>query len=198
MLNSHIIATVNQRALQLLAKFCDREFYERQIARRIGIAYGSANRALSELYSTGAIKRRQEGRMFFYSIDPSNAAITEFKKLINIMLIEPLTEGLKNISSKVVLYGSCAQGVDTSGSDLDLFIVSHDKERVMEAIDSFRFPKGFEDIHIQAVVKSPVELLEAGESGQAFIEEVGWGIALWERATDEPGVYTERTPDLQI
>ena len=187
MLNLHIIATVNQKVLSLLAKFSDKEFYERQIARKIDIGYGSANRALNELYSTGTIKRRQEGKMYFYSIDPSNAAIIEFKKLINIVLIEPLIEELKNVSSRIVLYGSCAQGIDTSQSDLDLFIVSNDKERVMETIGSFSFPRGFEDIHIQPVVKSPVELLEAGESEQAFIGEVEHGIVLWERAANGSG-----------
>ncbi|TET42291.1 MAG: hypothetical protein E3J66_03835 [Dehalococcoidia bacterium] len=186
MLNSHIIATVNQRVLSLLVKFSDKELYERQIARKIGIAYGSANRALNELYATGAIKRRREGKMYFYSVDLSDAAVAEFKKLINIMLIEPLIEELKNMSSRVVLYGSCAQGADTSHSDLDLFVISHDKEHVMKAIDNFSFTQGFEDIHIQSVIKSPVELLEAGESEQAFIEEVERGIVLWEKVANEP------------
>jgi len=186
MLNLHIIATVNQKALSLLDKFSDKEFYERQIARKIGIAYGSANRALNELYSTGTIKRRQEGKMYFYSVDLSNAAVTEFKKLINMTLIEPLAEELKNISSRIVLYGSCAQGIDTSHSDLDLFIVSNDKERVTEVISNFSFPRGFEDIHIQPIIKSPTELLEAGESEQAFLEEAEQGIILWEKAANEP------------
>jgi len=186
MLNSHIITTVNQKVLSFLAKFSDKEFYERQIARKIGIAYGSANRALNELYSTGTIKRRQEGKMYFYSVDLPNAAVTEFKKLINMTLIEPLAEELKNISSRIVLYGSCAQGIDTSHSDLDLFIVSNDKERVTEVISNFSFPRGFEDIHIQPIIKSPTELLEAGESEQAFLEEAEQGIILWEKAANEP------------
>ena len=188
MLNLHIIATAKQKILSLLAKFSDEEFYERQIARKIGIAYGSANRALNELYSAGAIKRRQEGKMYFYSVDTSNAAIIEFKKLINIMLIEPLIEELKKISSRIVLYGSCAQGTDASQSDLDLFVVSNDKERVTDVISSFSFPRGFEDIHIQPVIKSPAELMEAGESEQAFLEEVEQGIVLWEKVANEARV----------
>jgi len=186
MLSTYLISTVAQRILSFLAKFCDQEFYERQIAQRIGIAYGSANRALNDLYSAGAIRRRQEGKMYFYSVDSSNAAIVEFKKLINMILIEPLTEKLKDMTSKIVLYGSCAQGNDTSQSDLNLFIVSDDRERAMQAIDSFSFAPGFEDIHIQAVIKSPVELLEAGKSEQAFLAEVEQGIILWERAANEP------------
>jgi len=188
MLDSHIIATVNQKVLRFLAKFSDEEFYERQLARKIGISYGSANRALNELYSSSAIKRRREGKMYFYSVDASNASIIKFKKLVNITLIEPLTEKLKDISSRIILYGSCAQGTDASRSDVDLFIVSEDREQIVEAIANFSFPQGFEDIHIQPIIKSPAELLEAGESEQAFLEEVEQGIILWERAANEPGI----------
>ena len=188
MLNLHIIATVNQKILSFLAKFSDKEFYERQIARKIGISYGSANRALNDLYSTCAIKRRQEGKMCFYSVDTSSPSIIELKKLINTILVEPLIEKLKDISSRIVLYGSCAQGFDNYRSDLDLFIVSNDKEGVMEAISNFSFSQGFEDIHIQPIIKSPVELIEAGESEQSFLEEVEQGIVLWEKVANEPGL----------
>jgi len=188
MLSAHIIATVNQRVLSLLAKFSDKEFYERQIARTVGIGYGSANRALNELYSTGAIKRRQEGKMYFYSVDPSSPIVVQFKKLVNLMLIEPLIEELKKVSNRMVLYGSCAQGTDTSKSDLDLFVVSDNKEGVLEAVSNFKFPQGFKEVHIQSVVKSPVELLEAKGAEQAFIEEVERGIVLWERVASESRV----------
>ena len=130
MLQRHLIATINQKVLSLLAKFSDQEFYERQVARRLGISYGSANRALNELYSSGAVTRRREGKMYFYSIDTSTAAVIEFKKLINLMLVEPLVEELRKMSNRVVLYGSCALGTDTSESDLDLFVVSNSKEDV--------------------------------------------------------------------
>lgn len=185
MIHSHIIATVNQKILYFLAKFSDMEFYERQIARKLGIAYGSANRALNELYATGAIKRRQQGKMYFYSIDQSHAAIADLKRLTNIVLLEPLVEKLKQISSKIVLYGSCARGADTSLSDLDLFIVSGKRKQVMSVIESFVFPQGFETISIQSVVKSHTEILRAGQAEQAFLDEVEQGVVLWERASSE-------------
>lgn len=185
MLNTHIIATVNQKVLSLLAKFPDKEFYERQIARKIGIAYGSANRAVNELYSTGAVKRRKEGKMYFYSADVSNPLIIEFKKLVNLLLMEPLIEDLKNISNRIILYGSCAQGMDTSKSDLDLFIVSNNMKKVLKAVNDFRFPPGFEDLRIQPVIKSNVELLQMASAEQAFIDQVEQGIILWEKAASE-------------
>jgi len=188
MLQPHLITTINQKVLSLLAKFSDQEFYEREVARKLGIATGSANRALNELYSTGAVTRRREGKMYFYSIDSSNAALTEFKKMVNLMLIEPLLEELKKISSRVVLYGSCALGTDTSESDMDLFVVANSKEDVSNVISGFTFSRGFENIHIQSVIRTPVELLEAEKSEQTFIEEVERGIVLWEKVASESRV----------
>jgi len=188
MFGTQIFFTVNQRVLCLLAKYSDKEFYERQIARRIGIGYGSAHRAVNELYSAGIIRRRQEGKMYFYSIDASSPIVIELKKLVNLLLIEPLIEELKNSSSRIVLFGSCARGTDTSGSDLDLFVISSYREKVMNKIANFKFPRGFEDIHIQAVIKTPVELLKMKEPEQAFIKEVEQGIVLWEKVAGESGI----------
>jgi predicted nucleotidyltransferase len=188
MLQPHLIATINQKVLGLLVKFSDEEFYEREVARRLGISYGSANRALNELFSSGVVSRRREGKMYFYSIDSSNAALTEFKKMVNLMLVEPLVEELKKMSSRIVLYGSCAIGTDTSESDIDLFVVSNSKEDVSNVISNFKFPRGFENIHIQSVIRTPVELLEGEESERSFIEEVDRGILLWEKVASESRV----------
>ena len=188
MLKPHLISTVNQKILSLLAKFSDQEFYEREIARKLGISTGSANRALNELYSTGSVKRRREGKMYFYSIDSSNTALADFKKIVNLLLIELLVEELKKISSRIILYGSCALGTDNSDSDLDLFVVANSKEDVSNVISSFAFPRGFENIHIQSVIKTPVELLEGSELERTFMEEVERGIVLWERVASESRV----------
>ena len=50
-------------------------------------------------------------------------------------------------------------------------------------ISGFTFPRGFENIHIQPVIRTPVELLEGGESKRSFIEEVDRGVILWERVS---------------
>ncbi|MCX6001136.1 MAG: ArsR family transcriptional regulator [Chloroflexi bacterium] len=186
MLYPYIIATNSQKVLSLLVKFSDQDFYEREISRRLGISSGSANRALNELFSSGVITRRQEGKMFFYSIDRPDAAIIALKKVINILLIEPLSGKLEKLSNRIVLYGSCALGTDTSESDLDLFVVSNRKKEVSNIISDFKFPMGYEKIHIQSVIKTPVELLKDGESENAFIEEVERGVTLWEKVANEP------------
>lgn len=181
MLNPHIITTNTQKVLSFFIKFSDQEFYEREVARRLEISAGSANRVLNELFSSSVVKRKREGKMFFYSVNSNNAVISELKKVINLLLIEPLAEALKAISNRVVLYGSCAQGTDTSKSDLDLFVVSSNKNKVSDIINSFKFPQGYEGIHIQPVIKTPAELLESGESEHTFLDDIESGIELWKK-----------------
>jgi len=188
MLQLHLIKTINQKVLSLLVKFSDQEFYEREVARKLAISAGSANRALNELYSDGAITRRRKGKMYFYSIDSYNALLIELKKLVNLLLIESLVEELKKMSSRIILYGSCALGTDDSESDLDLFVVSKSKKDVSNLISGFTFPTGFENIHVRPVIKTPVELLKGGESTRTFMEEVERGILLWEKVASEPRV----------
>ena len=127
--------------------------------------------------------------MFFYSIDPPDAAIVTLKKIINILLIEPLLEKLKRLSNRIVLYGSCALGTNTSESDFDLFVVSNRKKEASNIISSFKFPRGYENIHIQSVIKTPIELLKGRESEHAFMEEVERGVVLWEKVANGSRVY---------
>jgi predicted nucleotidyltransferase len=181
MLNTHIISTVNQKVLCFLAKYSDKEFYERQIARDIGISYGSANRSLNSLYTTGAVRRRQQGKMYFYSVDSTSTTIIELKKLINIMLLEPLVEAIKHDASRIVLFGSCAYGLDDSYSDVDLFITALHREKIIEAVDDFQLPRGFEMVRIKPVIKTPVELIMSKDADRLFIDEIEKGITLWER-----------------
>jgi predicted nucleotidyltransferase len=108
--------------------------------------------------------------------------------MVNLMLVEPLVEELKKMSNRIGLYGSCASGTDTSESDIDLFVVSNNKEDVSNVIGNFKFPRGYENIHIQSVIKTPVELLEGEESERTFMEEVDRGIVLWESVASESRV----------
>ena len=126
--------------------------------------------------------------MFFYSIDASYPSVTEFKKLVNLLLLEPLVENLKKATSRIVLYGSTAQGTDISKSDFDIFIVTTNKEGAAGIISEFRLSKGFENLQIQPVIKTPVELIQASEMEKVFLGEVERGIVLWEKAANEPGV----------
>jgi phosphopantetheine adenylyltransferase len=71
---------------------------------------------------------------------------------------------------------------------MDLFVVSEEKEEVLEIIDSFRFIKGFEHLKIEPAVLSPLELLKSEKDDKEFLSLVREGIVLWDEMTDEAGI----------
>lgn len=183
-----LISTNHQKVLSLLAKFSDKEFYEREIARKIGISFGSANKVLNDLYSSGLLNRSQRGKMCFYRINSSDPFFRQFKILNTIVLLRPLIDELRNSAKKVVLYGSCAKGNDSSKSDIDIFIISDTKRKVLLSLEKFSFGKGFEEIKIQPVIFSPIELLKAEKTDKEFLSLVKEGIVLWEEIAGESRV----------
>jgi len=189
MMKPHILISTNhQRVLSLLVKFPDKEFYEREIARKIGISYGSANKVLNELYSNSSVNRIQKGKMYFYRINVADPVFQKFKTTNNLILLQPLVDKLKDKASKIVLFGSCAEGTDSSKSDMDIFIISDNKKKVLQSINDYSFGKGFEEIKIQPVIFSPLELLRAEKIDREFLSLVNEGIVLWEKIADESRV----------
>ncbi len=184
----HISSANKLRVLSFLAKLSDREFHEREIARQTGISYGSANRVLNELFAVEILVRRKVGKMMFYSYNSNDPLAKAFKIFVSVLLIRPLINDLKGCASEIVLYGSCARGEDGSASDVDLFVVSNDKEKPLRTIQGYKFEKAFEHMTIQAVILTPQELLKSEKSEKEFLSLVREGIVLWDEKKNEAGV----------
>ena len=174
-------SSTNQlRVLSFLAKFSDQEFHDREIARRTGVSYGSANRVLNQIFADGILVRRQAGKMLFYSFNCEDPIAKIFKVFVSVSILRPLVNDLREYAAEIVLYGSCARGEDTSASDMDLFVVSEDKEKVLGIIEKHRFRKGFETIKIEPAILSALELLKSEKTDKEFLSFVREGIVLWD------------------
>ncbi len=179
------LSTNSLKALSLLAKYSNQEFYEREIARRLGVSYGSANMVLNDLYSEQYLSRQKKGNMYFYRFNVADPVFSHFKILVNILLLRPLIKQLKRVSMRIVLFRSCARAADHSKSDIDLFIVSDVKSKVLSIIRKYKFNKGFEGLIIEPAVFSPEELLKSEKTDKEFLSLVSEGIVLWDRLAHE-------------
>jgi len=180
--------TTEFRVLSFLAKLADRDFHEREIARQTGISYGSANRALNALFADGILARRQAGKMLFYSFNSGDPIAKILRIFISVSMLRPLIKNLREFASEIVLYGSCARGEDTSASDIDLFVISEEKEKALGTIETFRFRKGFENVTIAPVILSSQEMLKSEKTDKEFLSLVREGIVLWDEMKDEAGI----------
>ena len=185
MLLKHLISTSIQKVINYLLAHPNKPFHERDIARKAGISYGSANGVLNLLYKDGILQKKGQGGMCYYSVDASRTYLKELKILNNLLALEPLVTKLKPHSYKIVLFGSWATGTDTDESDIDLFINSMDKESVKKSIEAHGKKLGR---NIQAVIRTPVELINSNKRDKVLMGQVEQGKILWEKEPNDNNV----------
>jgi predicted nucleotidyltransferase len=184
MLKDIFIKTVEQRILSLFVANPDKAFYSREISKKIKTSLGATSNALRSLEKNSVLSSEKKGKTSLYTLKLPNEYLERLKILNVLLMIEPLVEKLKNISRRVVLYGSYASGTFTADSDLDLFIVSEKREEALKAVDSFKANIASE---IKPVIKKQVEWMRLEKSDPEFFGEINEGITLWEKPINETG-----------
>jgi predicted nucleotidyltransferase len=143
---------------------------------------------LNELFRDGMVVRRQAGKMLFYSFNLKDPLARTLKIFVSVSMLRPLIKKLRESASEIVLYGSCARGEDTSASDIDLFIVSEDKQKCLEIIEGYALGNGFDGIMIEPAIRSPLEMIRSEKTEKEFLSLVREGIVLWDLLKDEAGI----------
>lgn len=174
-----LFVTNTQKVLDFFLNKPGEEFLGRDLEEKTGISRSGIYYALKELANEGFLCQYVKGRINFYSLNYNNPVVKHLKVLKTVIEIQPLLEKLKKLSSRIVLFGSSSRGETVKDSDIDLFIVTHNKKAIEEEITKFGLKQ-----RIQAVKKTELEYVELKRSDPVFYEQINRGILLWE-AEDE-------------
>lgn len=113
-------------------------YYVREISRNLSISLGSTSQSLRTLQEAGLVSKEHKGRLVIYRANMENFLLREFKILLTLLEIDPFLLRLKEVSTRIILFGSCAAGDDTIDSDIDIFIESDNKRDVARLHDSYQ------------------------------------------------------------
>lgn len=128
------------RILRLMFKYPKREFTEREIANMINMSPNTVNLALKSLRITNIFLYKQIGNTHIYKSDQNSILFNLIKNLfegekqIREALFKLLKEKLPNVQSCIV-FGSFAMELENFESDLDILIVSKNKEKTQDDLD---------------------------------------------------------------
>jgi predicted nucleotidyltransferase len=153
------------------------EHHEREVIRKTKVSKGSANKILRELADLDFLIREAKGRMVFYRLNTKEPVVRQFKVLTNIYVLRKLVDQLKEHSRRAVLFGSCAQGIDVKGSDIDLFVLSTEKGAVKKIISDFNQKN---ERKIAPIVVDMNEFVRLKSEDKPLYENIERGIVLWE------------------
>ena len=175
MFNKVNITPLGWQILTFLARNPDQQFYIREIAKKMDKSVGGTHKTLKSLNEMNFIKENKSGKNIYYQINQINPSIKNFKIFVTINELTTLANKLKEISEKIILFGSCANGEDTSESDIDLLILTNEKEKVNKKILNTKTGR-----KIQAVVVNTGDLMKIKEKDKGFYQEMNKGITLWD------------------
>lgn len=153
------------------------EYHEREVIRRTGISLGSANKILRLLAKLDFLTREERGRLAIYRLNLREPSVRQFKVLLNTFALKPLTDELRQMSKRVVLFGSCSQGTDTKESDIDLLVVTNEKDQVGQVISDYNKKSERRVAPITVDMNGYVRLKQ---EDKPLYENIERGIILWE------------------
>ena len=152
------------------------ELHEREVMRKAETSKGSAGRILKQLSQMGVLEKEKKGRMIFYKLDMRNAVARQFKVLFNVYSLNELVDEIKQHSRKIILFGSCSEGTDTEESDVDLFILTNEKDQIQSKVSSYQKAER----RIAPVIVNSNEFAELKRKDRPLYDRILKGISLWE------------------
>ncbi len=173
----NIFSKPSIQIIQYLGRRYREGYYVRELSRNLGIGLGSASQRLRVLEEAGLVLKEKKGRLVIYRADMGNPLLREFKILFTLIEINPLISNIKEISSKIIVFGSTASGEDTEESDIDIFIAAEDKKKVSELIESFQ--KKIER-KISPIIMNSYEFRNLAAKDKPLYERINMGKIIYE------------------
>lgn len=164
------------KLLYALASDPMRSFFQREAAAMAHVSVGSANRILRKLVDRRLVTRERRGKIYLYRFNVDNPVARQFKVLFNIMEVEELVEALRNLTTRIILFGSCAEGRDARESDIDLLILTDEKRAVSEIIGQLEARR-----RLAPIIVDTNDFTKLRIDDRPLYEEITRGITLWER-----------------
>ena len=155
-------------------------FSAREISESTSSSKGATNQALRLLLDMDIVARNKKGNLFLYKINFDNIILKQFKIFETLMATRKLIKNIQPYCYKIVLFGSCAAGSNDIKSDVDLFIMTNERDSVQKFISKFNRNGPY----VNVAIYNPLELLEAQKKDKVFFEQIKKGITLWEGRPD--------------
>ena len=120
--------------------------------------------------------KEKKGNMHFYRINLENPIVRQIKVLFNVAEISDLVARISSPSSKIIMFGSSAEGVDTDDSDIDMFILTSDKEYVKSELGKSKTSRKISPIIID---NHKISLFK--KDNAPLYQNIERGIVLWDK-----------------
>ena len=156
---------------------------EREIVRNAKISKGSANKILRRLAELSLLQRQKKGRMVFYRLNTGDPSVRQLKIMRNVWNLREFVDQTKDRAQMIILFGSCAEGTDVRGSDIDVLILTGEKKFARDNVSRFNEKN---DREISPIIFDAIEFATLNREDEPLYDRIGRGIILWQYEPFDP------------
>jgi len=149
------------------------DFLALEIQKAAKVSKVGANLSLKSLAKQNLVSLQKRGKVYLYSVNFADPEIKELKKINNIKKLKPFVKKISKYNLKTVLFGSAARGENFKDSDFDLFILTRKSKKIRQALSKQN--------KIQAIIKTPIELIRFEKENPVLVKEINSSIVLWQQ-----------------
>lgn len=160
--------TSQELVLDLLIDGAGDSFTATEVTQALGLPRSTVSRALRDLADQGVVAARSVGRTHLYAVDAHDPLVLHLKIARAISRARLALRAVADAVDLAVLFGSASCGEDTTGSDLDLLVVTSDVDRVLAELARIE--------GLQPVVVTPSQHMQILAEGGTFAAAVAAGI----------------------
>jgi predicted nucleotidyltransferase len=165
--------TVQERVLAYLLDSGGEELTESDVRAALELPRATAHVALRALVDQGVALERRVGRAALYWVDDGDALIRSLKVARAIRRVQIAISPVSAVIDLVALFGSTSKGEDRRDSDVDILVVTEDKDTVLGELARHQW--------LQPVVMTSAEHMRLIADGGTFATDVSRGTVIWER-----------------
>jgi len=132
---------VKVKVLRTLWRYREKEFTIRELAKFLGISHTGIKKVIDELEKTNVLRVRTVGRSYAFRLNMRSYAANIVGKTFGMErgALSALRDAIrKKLESRFVtsaaLYGSVVEGKEVPRSDIDLLIITDQREKVEEIV----------------------------------------------------------------
>lgn len=116
------------KLLKILLMEGESRFYVRELATRAGLPTANVHQELANLLRAEIVTKEKSGRQVYYSINNRCPIIPELRSIFikTVGIADVIRASLSDISGRIesaFIFGSIADGSESSRSDVDLFVI---------------------------------------------------------------------------
>jgi predicted nucleotidyltransferase len=170
MLEKIFTSATRVRVMELFLANQDKQFYLREISKKLDENTNAVRRELNNLHDIGLLRKERKGNLVLYSVNRNFPIYNELKNIFMKTrgVAKVMADSIQNMKGVKIafIYGSFARGDERVSSDVDLFIVGEPEEGIL--LKELKRLEGVLGREINYVVFTPNEFKE----GNPFIKEV--------------------------